>query len=82
MKGGPAMKQNITVSLDKELLRKGKVLAAMRGTSLSRMVGDKLTEAILENEAYARAKKKALSHLEKGFHFGGRVPSREELHER
>ena len=26
--------------------------------------------------------KKALSHLEKGFHFGGRVPSREELHER
>jgi hypothetical protein len=54
----------------------------MPGTSLSRMVGDKLAEAIEEKEAYARAKKKALSHLGKGFHFGGRVPSREELQER
>jgi hypothetical protein len=76
------MKQNITVSLDKEMLQKGKVLAALQGTSLSRMVGDKLTEAIQENETYARAKKKALSHLKKGFHFGGRVPSRDELPER
>jgi hypothetical protein len=76
------MKQNITVSLDKEMLRKGKVLAALQGVSLSRMVGDKLTEAIQENEAYDRAKKKALSHLKKGFHFGGRVPAREELHDR
>ena len=76
------MKQNITVSLDKEPLRRGKVLAAMQGTSLSRMVSDKLNEAIQEKEAYAQAKKKAFSHLKKGFHFGGRVPSREELHER
>ena len=76
------MKQNITVSLDKELLQKGKVLAALQGTSLSRMVSDKLNEAIQEKEVYARAKKKAFSHLRKGFHFGCRLPSREELHER
>ena len=52
------MRQNITVSLDKETLRKGKVLAALQGSSLSRMVGEKLTEAIQEKEVYARAKKK------------------------
>jgi len=76
------MKQNITVSLDREVLRKGKVLAAIQGTSLSRMVSDKLTEAIREKEAYAMAKRKALAHLKKGFHFGGRIPSREKLHDR
>jgi hypothetical protein len=76
------MKQNITISLDREVLRKGKVLAAIQGTSLSRMVSDKLTEAIREKEAYAMAKKKALAQIKKGFHFGGRIPSREELHER
>jgi hypothetical protein len=76
------MKQNITVSLEKELLRKGKVLAALAGTSLSKMVSNKLIEAIQEKEAYTQAKKKAFSHLKKGFHFGGRVPSREKLHER
>lgn len=76
------MKQNITVSLDKEILRKGKVLAALQGTSLSRMVSEKLNEAIQKKEAYARAKKKAFSHLKKGFNFGGPIPSREELHER
>jgi len=76
------MKQNITVSLEKELLRRGKVLAAMQGNSLSRMVSDKLAEAIHEKESYTQAKKKALSHLKKGFHLGGRVPPRKELHDR
>ena len=76
------MKQNITISLDKEVLRKGKILAAMQGTSLTRMVSDKLNEAIQEKEAYLRAKKKALAQLKKGFHGGGRPPARDELHER
>jgi hypothetical protein len=76
------MKQNLTVSLEKEVLRKGKVLAAMQGTSLSRLVSDKLLEAIREKEAYLRAKKKALAQIKKGFHGGGRPPSRDELHER
>jgi hypothetical protein len=76
------MKQNLTVSLEKEVLRKGKVLAAMQGTSLSRLVSDKLQEAIREKEAYLMAKKKALVQLNKGFHGGGRPASREELHER
>jgi metal-responsive CopG/Arc/MetJ family transcriptional regulator len=76
------MKQNITVSLDKELLRKGRVLAALEGTSLSRMVSEKLRETIQEKEVYGRAKKKALAQLKKGFHLGGRVPLREELYER
>jgi hypothetical protein len=60
------MEQNITVSLDKEVLRKGKMLAAMQGTSLTRMVSDKLNEAIQEKEAYLRAKKKALAQLKNG----------------
>ena len=76
------MKQNLTVSLEKEVLRKGKVLAAMQGTSLSRLVSDKLHEAIREKEAYIMAKKKALARIKKGFHGGGRPSPRDELHER
>jgi len=38
------MKQNITISLDKDLIRKVRVLAAQRETSMSRMLADELTE--------------------------------------
>ena len=41
------MKQNITISLDKEVLRKGKILAAMQGTSLT------LAEQILTEDLQA-----------------------------
>lgn len=77
------MKQNVTVSLDKGLLRKAKILAAQRDTSLSRLLGDELARAVEEAERYDQAKAKALADLAAGFHLGGRVrASREELHAR
>ena len=36
------MKQNIALSLDKELIRKAKVMAAHRQTSISGMLSDEL----------------------------------------
>jgi hypothetical protein len=76
------MKKNLTVSMEKEVLRKGKVLAARQGTSLSRLVSDRLQEPIREKEAHILARKKALAQIKKGFHGGGKPISREELHER
>jgi hypothetical protein len=38
------MKQNITLSLDKELIKKARVLAAQKQVSISRMLGQKLSE--------------------------------------
>lgn len=77
------MKQNITLSLDKELLKKGKVIASKKETSLSRLLSVFLKQAIEDEESYEQFKRIALSQLNKGFHLGGKITcSREELHER
>lgn len=77
------MKQNITLSLDKNLIKKAKIIAAQRQTSISRMLSEELEKIIVDSMEYDRAKRRALDHLDIGFHFGGRITvSREELHER
>lgn len=77
------MKSNITLRLDRDLLRDAKVLAARRGTSVSRLVAGQLEELVRRDRDYEAAKKRALARLEKGFDLGWAPPaSREELHER
>ena len=77
------MKQNITLSLEKNLIKKAKLLSAKRQTSISQMLGQNLERHVQTTEDYAQAKRRALAHLRMGFHMGGkRVASREELHER
>ena len=77
------MKQNITLSIDKELIQKAKVLAAQQNTSISGMLSNRLRDLIQEAEKYEMAKRRAISNLNNGFHLGGKsIVSREELHER
>lgn len=79
------MKRNLTVELDVETIRKAKVLAAQRDTSVSRLVADEIERLVGDAEAYERAKAQALYWLEHGagYHVGhGPLPSRDELHER
>src|SRR5882762_1724517 len=80
---GEAMKQNLTISLDRKTIRKAKILAARQDTSISGMVTQQLEILVGEEEAYERAERQAVALLHEGFHLGGGVPvSREELHER
>ena len=77
------MKQNITLSLEKEIIKKGKILAAGKNTSISKMLGDLLEETTQKEQEYEASKRKAIQYLKMGFHFGGNVRwTREELHER
>jgi hypothetical protein len=77
------MKANITLKLDKDLLRKARVLAAEEDTSVSALLAAKLEEAVREREGYEQAKRRALAILRKGFDLGYTPPaSRDELHER
>jgi hypothetical protein len=77
------MKQNITLSIEKELLKKAKLLAAKKETSVSRLLTEKLVKMVSEDDQYDLAKKRALTILKQGFHLGGRIiAKREELHER
>lgn len=76
-------RQNITLSLDKGVLRKAKVLAARRDTSISGLLTQQIEALVGEDEAYERARRNAARLMEKGFHLGGAgMVSRDELHER
>lgn len=77
------MKRNLTLQLDEETVRKAKVLAARRATSVSRLVADEIGRLVAEDDAYADAHRVAREQLERGFHLGGGpLPDRDSLHER
>lgn len=76
-------KQNVTITLDRQTVRKAKILAAKQGTSISGLLAREVEHLVGEEEVYARAQSGALAFLEQGFHFGGRIhATRDELHER
>jgi predicted transcriptional regulator len=77
------MKTNITLKLDRDLLRKVRVVAAEEDTSVSALLSRQLEKVVREREGYEEAKRRALANLRKGFALGYTRPkSRNELHER
>jgi hypothetical protein len=77
------MKQNITLSVDKDLIKKGKVIAAERDTSVSKMLSEQLKQLVEDNEQYETAKRSALQTLKKGYHLGGKITwKRKDLYDR
>jgi hypothetical protein len=77
------MKQNITLRIDKHLLKKGKIIAAQKDTSVSKMLSEQLRQLVEDNEQYETAKRSALQALKKGYHLGGKISwKREDLYER
>jgi len=76
-------KQNVTVSLNRQTLRKAKVLAARRATSISGLLAEQIEILVGDEEAYERAQRQATTLLDQGFHLGGVIRSnRDDLHER
>jgi hypothetical protein len=77
------MKQNLTLSIEKEIIKKSKVVAARQDTSISKMLAD-LLKGMVENDGrYEAAKRSALQQLKKGIRLGGKITwKREDLYER
>ena len=78
-------KQNITLSLPKDLLQKAKLLAVNRHESVSGLLGKTLEDLVKSDAAYQGAKRAALRRMKKGFNLGtgGHTGlSRESLHDR
>jgi hypothetical protein len=76
-------KQNVTVSLNQQTLRKAKILAARRGSSISGLLAQQIEILVGEEEAYERAERQAMALLDQGFHLGGVISAnRDEWHER
>jgi hypothetical protein len=76
-------KQNVTVSLSRRVLKKARILAARRETSISGLLAQEIEALVGAEEAYERAEREALAVLDQGFHLSGVIKvTREELHER
>lgn len=77
------IKQNITLSLDRDVLKKVKGLAAKKDVSVTRLLAEELRKIVREDDQYESSKRRATARLRKGFHLGGLTfTRRDELHER
>jgi len=76
-------KQNITLSLSAETIKKAKVLAALRDTSVSGLLTQQIEELVKKDDEYQRIKAEAMAMLRSGFTFGNiEHMTREEMHDR
>jgi len=76
-------KHNITVAIERGLLKKARAVAARRGRSVSALLADELRQLVGEEEAYEAARQTARALLQSGFSLAGvRMKDRSALHER
>ena len=76
--------RNLTLRLDGGTIRKAKVLAAKRSTSVSRLVSDEIERLVKEDEIYEQARIEALAEMDSAPDLGsmGRLPGREDGYDR
>ena len=73
---------NLTIRIDdEELLRRVKVLAAKRGTSVSALVRDYILNLVKKDDEYERARRSAVRCMRRGIRLGGRPLSRDEVYD-
>ena len=75
--------KNVTITLDEEVARWARIMAAKENTSVSRLVGELLREKMLEEQNYQIAMQQYLSQSPKVLKTQGeKLPAREALHDR
>jgi biopolymer transport protein ExbD len=78
-------KQNITLSLPREILKKGKMLAAKKGISLNELVRELLQRTAENEEGYRISADRQIKRMKGGIPLGtkGKISwQRDELHQR
>lgn len=78
-------KQNITLALPKDVLKRVKVMAAEQGISISALMERLLLDKLARHEGYEQARQRQAASLAEGFDLGTeseRSWTREELHGR
>jgi len=81
---GSTIKRNLTIQLDADTIKKARVLAAKRSTSVSRLIASEIDRLVREDDDYERARTESLVELERGYDLGGKGRSvkRDDLHDR
>ncbi|MEW6376358.1 MAG: DUF6364 family protein [Thermodesulfobacteriota bacterium] len=78
-------KQNITLSLPKDILKKGKLLAAKKGISLNEMVRELLQKDVENELEYQTSAEREIKRMKEGMRLGtkGKISwKRDQLHQR
>jgi predicted transcriptional regulator len=78
-------RQNVTLALPKDLLRRAKIMAVEENSSLSRLLTTALADMVDRRERYRDARHTHLTILAEGYDMGlnGKISwSRDDLHER
>ena len=78
-------KQNVTLSISKDILRKAKILAIEKDTSLSGLLTKTLTDLVEEADLYQVARERHMALLKESADLGtdGKINwTRDELHDR
>jgi hypothetical protein len=73
---------NLTLQLDEDVIRRARVVAARRGTSVSALTAQTLLEIVRSDERYEESRRRAESLLSGARARGGRGWTRDELHDR
>ncbi len=74
--------KNITITLEEKVARWARLRAAELNTSVSRLVGKMLGEAMRQERSYETARRAYLAGTGGPLSGGRRYPAREELHDR
>ncbi len=73
---------NLTLQLDSDVIRRARIVAAKRGTSISALAATQLMKLVDEDERVELARWRAEAILKKPVPRGGRSWTRDELHDR
>ncbi len=75
-------RSTVTLSLSPDTITEAKILAAQRKTSLNRPFADCIEDLEMRESASQSARRRALTHLKRGFDLGAQPMIREEFHAR
>ena len=75
-------KTNLTLQLDQDIIRRARVIAAKRGTSVSALVAVELAGLGDQDARYEEARGRAEELMRDSVRRGGRSWRRDELHDR
>jgi hypothetical protein len=74
------MKSNLTLQLDAEVIRRAKVVAARRGTSVSALVARELNDLVAREDRYEEARQRAIELMKSAKRRGGRSWTRDDIY--
>lgn len=75
-------RRNLTLQLDEDVIRRAKILAAKRGTSVSALLARELEHLVAQDVRYEEAWQRATEIMASSSPRGGRTCRRDDLYDR